>query len=419
MIATLAVSLLVFTAISRHVERKYLYPVFEAADQLELESARHALETGGAAAVAAYMNRLNGLFGGTSHYLLDSRGVDVVSAVDRSELLPASPSAAKSRESLKGKLVITHRSPDGLYWFVAVDPRQPDRWTFLPYYILVIAATGALCWVAAVGVVSPIRRITAAVERFGEGAWSTRVEMHRRDEIGTLARSFDGMAERLQRSFTSERRLLEDISHELRSPLARLKVAVRLARTSDDSKMALDRVERDVNRLTALVSEIVEVTRIEGDPASQEKEQVRIAEVIEETVEDCRVEAEFRGCSIQIVGRVNSEVSGDRELLRRAFENVLRNAIRYSPEQAMIEVGLAEEERAVIIEVRDFGPGVPEHALTQIFEPFFRVGEARDSGSGGVGLGLSIAKRAVGLHHGTIVAENAGPGLRVRISVPV
>jgi signal transduction histidine kinase len=387
MIATLAVSLLVFTAISRHVERKYLYPVFEAADQLELESARNALETGGAAAVAAYMNRLNGLFGGTSHYLLDARGVDVASAVDRSELLPAS-SSVKSRESLKGKLVITHRSPDGLYWFVAVDPRQPDRWTFLPYYILVIAATGALCWVAAVGVVSPIRRITAT-------------------------------AERLQRSFISERRLLEDISHELRSPLARLKVAVRLARTSDDSKMALDRVERDVNRLTALVSEIVEVTRIEGDPAAQEKELVRIAEVIEETLEDCRVEAEFRGCSIQVVGRVSGEVSGDRELLRRAFENVLRNAIRYSPEQAMIEVGLVQEERAVVIEVRDFGPGVPEGALAQIFEPFFRVGEARDSGSGGVGLGLSIAKRAVGLHRGSIVAENAGPGLRVRISVPV
>ncbi|HUD68329.1 MAG TPA: ATP-binding protein [Candidatus Sulfotelmatobacter sp.] len=112
------------------------------------------------------------------------------------------------------------------------------------------------------------------------------------------------------------------------------------------------------------------------------------------------------------------EVAGDRELLRRAFENVLRNAIRYSPEQAAIEVALAESARLITIAVRDYGPGVPAESLTRIFEPFFRVEEGRDEKTEGINLGLSIAKRAVRLHRGTITAQNAHPGLRVQIAIP-
>jgi signal transduction histidine kinase len=111
-------------------------------------------------------------------------------------------------------------------------------------------------------------------------------------------------------------------------------------------------------------------------------------------------------------------VSGNQELLRRAVENVLRNAIRYSPEHAAIDVALAENARCASITARDYGPGVPEESLTQIFESFFRVEEARDEGSGGIGLGLSIAKRAVRLHQGTITAQNVDPGLRVEIAIP-
>jgi signal transduction histidine kinase len=227
------------------------------------------------------------------------------------------------------------------------------------------------------------------------------------------------MAERLQGLIASERRLLGDISHELRSPLARLKFAVRLARTSTDTNAALDRIERDVDRISSLVADIVEITFIEGDPAVQGTEVVRAGEIIDEVIRDCSVEAEMQGCLIAVNGRLAGEVMGNRELLRRAVENVLRNGIRYSPEKSTIDVFITKDDSAANIVLRDYGPGVPEDALTRIFDPFFRVEEARDASSGGSGLGLSIAKRAIQVHHGRITAENALPGLRVRIAIPL
>lgn len=417
MVGTLSLSLLVFMTISDHVQKSYLYPVFEAMDELELESARGALDKGGSAAVSSYMARLNRLFTG-SHYLLDSRGIDLVSGQNRSALLPRPPSR-ESRGFVNDRLTVTHQSSDGHYWFVAVDSRQPDRWTFFPYYLLVLGATCVLCWLAAVGVVSPIRKMTTTIDRFGKGDLSARVKVRRQDEIGDLGCSFNGMADRLQKLVVSERRLLEDISHELRSPLTRLKVALRLARTAADPNTALDRVQREVQRITCLVSEIVELTRIEGDPLAQKTEVVPIGEIINETVSDCRLEAEVRGCSIQLEGQLPGKVPGDPELLRRAVENVLRNAIRYSPQDGVINVALTQTAQVATITIRDYGPGVPAEALSEIFKPFCRVEEARDAESGGMGLGLSIAKRAVQMHHGEITARNAGPGLCVQIGIPL
>jgi signal transduction histidine kinase len=418
LIGILAVSLVAFLMISNQIERQYLNPVFEAMDELELESARSALETGGAAALSSYLEKLNQLFKSSSHFLLDSDGVDVLSGKNRKDLLPPAP-ALSSRSRISGKFVVTHRSKDARYWFVAEDARQPNNSTLFPFYMLVIGVIAVLGWLVTLGVVSPVRRLTATVDEFGRGELSTRTKMSRRDEIGELARSFDAMADRIETLVTSERRLLQDISHELRSPLTRLKLAVRLARSAPDEKAALDRVDRETNRITSLVSEIVEMARLEGDPATRSMEPVNLQRVIDETVDDCRIEAQlFRGCEIRVGGRISGEVSGDRELLRRGIENVVRNAIRYSPEKACIEIDLAEGNTGTSITVRDYGPGVPEELLHQIFEPFFRVEQAREEESGGIGIGLSIAKRSIRLHRGTIVAENAQPGLRVQITIP-
>jgi signal transduction histidine kinase len=227
------------------------------------------------------------------------------------------------------------------------------------------------------------------------------------------------MAERLQRLIASERRLLGDISHELRSPLARMKFAVKLARTSADRNAALDRIERDVDRIASLVADIVEIAFIESGPAVQGAEIARLGEIVDEVARDCQVEAEVRGCRIAVNGGLAGEVLGNGELLRRAVENVLRNAIRYAPQDSAIDVSLAEDSRNAILAIRDYGPGVPEDALERIFDSFFRVEEARDAMGGGSGLGLSIAQRAVEVHHGAIAAENASPGLRVRITIPL
>ncbi len=418
LLAVLALSLAAFLVISHQITRQYLDPVFEAMDELQLETARSALENGGTAALESYLKKLDQLFPSSSHFLVNANGVDVVSGGNRVTLLPAAP-ASSSRTRIGGRFVLTHRSRDGLYWFVAVDSRQPSNWTMFPFYALVIAVIGVLGWLATIGIVSPVRRLTDVVDEFGHGNLASRAEMKRRDEIGELARSFDEMADRIETLVTSERRLLQDISHELRSPLTRLKLAVRLARTAPDCGSALDRVDRETNRITSLVSEIVEMTRLEGDPATRSAESVDLQKVIDETVDDCRIEAQlFRGCTIRLEGKLSSEVPGDPELLRRAFENVLRNAIRYSPEKSDIDVRVEEDSAGAEIEVRDYGPGVPDELLQQIFDPFFRVEQARDEESGGIGLGLSIAKRSIRLHRGTITAENAEPGLRVRMSIP-
>jgi signal transduction histidine kinase len=419
MITTLSISFVIFHSINTRVVQKTVDPAIDRIDELELESARAALSSGGPQALQDYLTRLNHVFRGASHYLLDSRGVDVLSGDNRAYMLPPPP-RSKWRTRANGHYIRAHRSSDRQYWIVAVGiPETPPTWTYLPYYLLVIGATGALCWIASVGVVSPVRRIASSIAQFGQGNLSVRVHSTRPDEIGQLGRSFNQMADRLQQLIVSERRLLGDISHELRSPLARLKFAIKLARTSPDTKSSLDRIERDVDRLTTLVADIVEINFIESRPIIPETGNVRAAEIMEEVIRDCALEAESHGCRIAVTGRLTGEVEGNRELLRRAVENVLRNGIRYSPQFSTIDVSVSESTHTATITIRDYGPGVPEQALTQIFDPFFRVEEARDANGGGSGLGLSIAKQAVQLHHGAITAENASPGLRVQITLPI
>ena len=418
MVGTLSLSFLVFRQISVRLERKHFDPIYDRLDELQLETASRILNSNGQKALANYLTGLDRL-SGAHHYLLDTHGIDLVGGGSKAELLPPYP-ASKWRIRIGGHSVASQRSEDGRYWFAAVgQPSRPQIWTFLPYYFLVLGATGVLCWLASVAVVSPIRKIAASIALFGHGNLSVRVPSQRQDEIGQLVGSFNQMAERLQRMIVNERRLLADISHELRSPLARLKFAVKLGRTSRDTDAAFDLINRDVDRIASLVAGIVEITLVEGDPEALGLEIVSPGEILDEVIRDSSLEAEVRGCHISLNGSSAGEILGNRELLRRAIENVMRNGIRYSPEQSTIDVFLIEEPNTAEIAIRDYGPGVPEDTLTRIFDPFFRVEEARDALGGGSGLGLSIAKRAVQVHHGTITAENALPGLRVRIKIPL
>lgn len=418
MLGVLSVSFVVLRSITNRAERFEFMPTIEQMDVVEIDTARSALSRGGPDSVSAYMKELDRAFGG-SHYLLDEHGIDIVSHVDRRGLLPQLPET-KSREQRGSNLLITHRSDDGRYWVVAVWPiKKHGSRIFVPYYIMDVGIITLLCWLAAVGVLSPIRQISKTAAIFGRGQLTARVRTRRQDEIGQLAQSFNQMADRVEGMITSERRLLADISHELRTPLSRLKLATKLARTSSDQRSALDRIERDVDRMTSLVGDILEINRMESDPSPRDMAPVKLKLLIESIVDDCRIEAETRGCSLFIAGTVTSAVTCNRELLRRAVENVIRNAIHYSPAEAVVHVFLKEESGTATIEVRDHGSGVPEASLAQIFEPFFRIEEARDKLRGGSGLGLSIANRAIQLHHGSIVAVNADPGLKVAMSIPI
>jgi len=418
MLGVLGLSYLAFSSISDQMEKAYFDPVFDQTDELEIESARSALNEGGAPAVSTYMQRLDALFGG-KHYLLDAHGVDLVTGVNRAALLPRPP-ASGSREQQGNRFVVTQRAEDGRYWFVAVAPLGKSRpWLLFPYYLLVAGVIVLLYWLAAVGLVLPIRKVSRSAESFGRGDLTARVTTRRQDELGDLARSFNKMADRLENLITSERRLLQDVSHELRSPLARLKLATKLARTSSDPQAALDRIERDLDRMTSLMSDIVEITRLEADPSPLELTDLSLDLLIDSIVEDCRIEAETHRCSIAASGGVRHPIRGNEELLRRAIENVVRNAIRYSPQGALVEIFTSEDSGVAKIEVRDHGPGVPPELCARLFEPFFRVEKARDTLRGGTGLGLSIASRAIQLHRGTITATNADPGLQVTMSLPL
>ncbi|HYL74676.1 MAG TPA: ATP-binding protein [Bryobacteraceae bacterium] len=388
----------------------------------QLDRMARAYESGGTAKLSAGLQDLHRFLNGRYH-LLDPNGKDLATGEDRSALV----AGLRPGETRVG-------ANQAIVFFAAEDPRYRLIWLssrastpaanfqptdLVPYYVLILIAVAALCWVLAVNIASPLRVLGQMVERFGAGDLGARVHSRRKDEIGNLGRAFDRMAERIETLLTAERRLLQDISHELRSPLARLSFAAELTRTAEDRDAAVGRIRKEISRLTNLVGALIQVTRAEGDPSLHHPEQVQLDELIYEVVEDCRVEAETRGCRIAVQVSRPVVTLGDRELLRRAVENILHNAIRYSPDTATVDLNLSTSSGVARLAVRDYGPGVPEEVLPRIFQPFFRVDDSRDNATGGVGLGLAIAHRAIGLHHGRLWAENSQPGLRVWMEVPL
>ncbi len=383
----------------------------------QLEEARHAYESGGRAGLAQFLDRTRTAFGAQG-VLTDSHGRDLLTGADRHDLIARVMNRAPV--SFFRPQIIARESSDDKYWFFLLTPRgRPGFSLLLPQYLWVVAAVVLLSYLLALQITSPLRRLEKAVERFGQRDFSARVNSKRRDELGQLARTFDLMAGNIQTLLAAERRLLLDISHELRSPLARLSVAVELARSGEDREAALNRIQKEADRLNALVAELLQVTRAEGDPSFLRSEPVRVDELVRELVDDCTVEAGARGCRLDYKPAGPVTVRGDPELLRRAVENVVRNAIRHAPRDSAIEVGLNRSNGTARVSVRDYGPGVPEEAIARIFDPFYRVDTDRNRVSGGVGLGLSIARRAIQLHKGDIQARNAHPGLAVDISIPV
>jgi two-component system sensor histidine kinase CpxA len=196
-------------------------------------------------------------------------------------------------------------------------------------------------------------------------------------------------------------------------------VAIELARSGDNLEAAVNRIQKESDRLNALVGQLLQVTRAEGDPASLRRDPIRLDELVGQLVDDSSIEAASHGCAVHYEHREPVTVAGDAELLRRAVENVIRNAIRHAPRETAVEVKLARSNAHVVVDIRDHGPGVPEEALPRLFDPFYRVESDRNRASGGIGLGLSIARRAIELHRGNIRARNAQPGLEVELELPV
>jgi len=287
-------------------------------------------------------------------------------------------------------------------------PLGPLSWV-LPFVSLLCCSVGAyVSW--------RMRRIEAVIRHFGSGALTVRMKSESRDAIGRLATAFNHMAERIESLVESQQRLCADMAHELRSPLARLLLALRSARYGKEG--SLDQLEREAARINDLVAQLLEVARAEVDPEALDLEPLNLESLLTEIADHCRIEALERGCDIELVLESPGQLMADAELLRRAIENVLRNAIQHTLEGTCIQLFGGGDRKQVSIAVRDWGPGVPAEGLACIFRPFYRVDTARTRANGGVGLGLSIAHRAVAVHGGVVFAENCEPGLRVVIRIP-
>jgi len=403
------------TALTVNSEQRQ--PPFGALVRLQTREARFAYETGGKHALAAALQRFRTVSAG-EHILTDASGRELVTGRDYSKLIDETRKPNPFFPFVRPR-VIARPSPDENYWFlILLNRRESAFWFLQPWHLWIVGLIALLSYALAYHFARPVRRLQQAVDRFGRGDFSARVDTRRQDELGQLARTFNQMADRTEKLVMAQRRLLQDISHELRSPLARLNVAIELARSGSDRDAMLDRLQKEADRLNALVSELIEVTRAEGDPSHRRTEPVRLDELLAEVVDDSRIEADALGSRIEEQNAPAVTVDGNPELLRRAVENVVRNAIRHTPPGTAVEVGLALEAGCARITVRDQGPGVPEQALPQLFEPFYRVESDRNRMSGGVGLGLAIVRRAVEVHGGTVTATNANPGLLVTIELP-
>ena len=416
------------------------------AQQAILEYGRDAIgvyETGGVAALDIYTEQLY-RDSEIRILLFDSSGNPLTRQQFPRRLLNMAGRALQSGEVVfprgdrNNGLASTIHGETGQVYAIAIqlpgpqespDPRHMWRglihgrlgWRLL---VLVLVA-GVVCLFLARSLAAPIAQLRNATRQFAAGDLSTRIgqQVKGKHEIAGLARDFDDMASRIETLVTTQKRLLRDISHELRSPLARLGVALEMARQEGNPEArqkSLQRIELETERMNQMIGQLLSLARLEGDAGELARIPFDLSALLERLVQDADFEARTRECRVTLTCDQTLIFTGAEDLLAQALENVIRNAVTYTAAGSEVLVGLKEEPGWVQLQVCDQGPGVPEEALKKLFEPFFRVAAARERSSGGTGIGLAIAERAVRCHGGSILAANrpAG-GLEVCIRLPL
>lgn len=290
-------------------------------------------------------------------------------------------------------------------------------------FAVAFSVSGFICYLLTLYLTGPILRLREAAQQLAQGRLSTRAAANierRGDELGALGRDFNAMAARIEELISRQRQLIFDISHELRSPLARLNVALDLARVGKAGSLPFDHMEGDLLRLDEMIGRLLTIARLDTSATPVEMTCVNITELLNQIVGDAAFEAQKRGVIVNHTLPEQYYARGNAELLHSAIENVVRNAICYTAAGTSVDVSLEPHGKSqVLLTICDHGTGVPEADLLKIFQPFYRVAEARDRESGGVGLGLAITDRVIRLHRGTIRAENLQPtGLKVIIEIP-
>jgi len=394
----------------------------------------------GAVAFANYLKHSEKIFPWRP-FLLDRQGRDVLGRVLPPSALDVFRIAAEQRQPQiihEGKTRWVAQSvvaDSGRIYVLVLEilPHAPPSLLRAPSQVQVLRFAAIVLIVGLISlwltrhITSPILRLRETANQLAEGRLSARVgeiSPRRKDELADLYRDFDHMAEQVETLMDAQQRLLSDISHELRSPLARLSVALGLANrtATPESIPALARIEREAERLNELITGLLNLARMESGNRFYTRTDLDLEILLREIIADANFEADSRNRSVRLLTSFHCLVDGNTDLLGSAIENVIRNALNYTPEGTAVEVSLVEESssKSALLVVRDHGPGVPEAALPTIFHPFYRVEESRDRVSGGTGLGLSITDRAVRGHSGTVAARNAvDGGLIIEIRLPL
>ena len=331
--------------------------------------------------------------------------------------------------SIKHILTLHTVAPDGEEFYVVTTFAHPSFFSYLlaPQRVAFgIIISGIICFLLAGYFTSPLirlRRSTKTLQLGGYDSDSLRRLCKRKDEFGALAVDFDQMMLRVKHLLQTQQQLLRDVSHELRSPLARMSVALELARKKikNSSSLELDRIAREIERLEMLISELMVFVRMESNTNSGLDSHICVHRILGQVVHDANYEMLTRNAKITLSCDKDLQVRGDARLLQRAVENIARNACYYSPENSVINITGIKKDEHIEISIEDSGPGIPQNMLDNIFQPFVRVSSARESDTGGSGIGLAIAKRVIDLHKGHIVASNKtiGKGLIVTITLPL
>ena len=298
-----------------------------------------------------------------------------------------------------------------------------ESWMRLIRYGVLLFTALLVCYALAWYLSSPIEKMRSATQKIAAGDLSTRVAKDvgkRHDELSDLANDFDVMTERIESLINSQQRLSRDVSHELRSPLARLNVALEIAkqRSPGDVSAFLERIEKESHRLNEMIARLLTLAQLESGSGEYERREINLAAITEQVAVDADFEAKAHGRSVAIAEIMPARITGNEALVRSAIENVMRNAVKYTAEGTAVTVRQEAAEGKVRIVIEDHGGGVPEEELGKLFTPFYRIGEARERRTGGTGLGLAIAEQAVKLHKGTITARNTDTGLLVEIVFP-
>lgn len=335
--------------------------------------------------------------------------------------------STSERPHVAAKRIVT--AEGDAYRFVVMLPHPwIPFWTWAALQRLLIAfpISGIVCFVLARYLTAPITRLRTAAQKIAQGNLGARAEAKTGgDEVGQLVGDFNHMAERLEILIGAQQRLIRDISHELRSPLTRLVLALGLARKNENgNQSAFERMEKETERLNEMIERLLTLSRLESATEPPPKSPLSLTELVETILADVEIEAKMRNCSVHYAAPRDYTIAANFELLRSALENVTRNAIRYTAEGSSVELSAERPNSTppleVVIRVRDHGPGVPENELQNLFRPFYRLDASRERQTGGVGLGLTIAERAVKLHGGSIQAKNCPTGgLVLEIHLPI